>query len=385
MTITTLGTVGDDPELLELMVADWRRGSTVAEVTGDLVKLYESFVEDLRARTIRENIRGAVRGLTAVNGCDHHPTRSTLAKIGFNKELEASQRDALNGALRYVAEHRDAAVLPYDLSLADLDEAAFRMCDLYGQACGALPLRDIEMSTAHTPDYTFIVDGKRYSYAFLYSYLHYAHCAQFVDFARIDNVVEIGGGVGRQLEVTKKLHPHLKFYMVDLGPTLYACHQYVSAVFPGSIVPYRATRDRATITLERPGDIAFVGNWQLDQLRPAGATLSFNTAVFCIMEPQVVTRYLSALKTFSDFIYLMEPKTDLCATIYNMPAAPTFRTYEEALAGDFTLVDRRPAVRPLNYRRDFGGFEMMMWIANRSLDGSAVRPAARAARREPAR
>lgn len=95
------------------------------------------------------------------------------------------------------------------------------------------------------------------------------------------------------------------------------------------------------------------------------------------MEPSVVARYLSALKRFCDFIYLMEPRSDLCASIYHMPAAPTFRTYEEALERDFVLVDRQDAFWPLSYRRDFGGFEMMMGVAKRAKDSAATRPAAR--------
>jgi putative sugar O-methyltransferase len=377
---TDTRSVGDDPALLDLMISDWRNGPTVSEVTGDLVKLYDSFIEDLQTRSLRENIRLATRGLTAVSGCDQHPTRIALARLSAIKDIEPSQRQALTSALGYIADHREANILPYDLSVRDLDETAFRICDLYGKLCGAPSLGDIEMSTAHFPDYTFTVNGKQYSYSFLYSYLHYAYAAQFVDFSALDNVIEIGPGVGRQVEVTKKLHPHLKFYLVDLGPTLYACNQYLSAAFPDSVLPYRTTREQDTITIDRPGGIAFIGNWQLERVRPLGRTLSFNTAVFCIMEPAVVTRYLSALRRFSDYIYMMEPRTDLCASIYHMPAAPTFRTYEEALERDFVVVNRQDAVWPLKYRRDFGGFEMMMWVAKRAMDGAATKPAARATR-----
>jgi putative sugar O-methyltransferase len=365
--------VEDDLAVLDAMVTDWLAGPTVSEVTGDLVKLYMSFVDDLRSKGLRENIQNAVRGLTAVNGCDTLPTRAATAKLERNSSIEEPTKKAIAAALDFIASHRDVPVLPYDLSLADLDEAAYRMCDLYGRVRGAAPLSSIEMSTPHFPEYFFLVNGKKYSNIFLYAYLHYAYLSQFIDFEKVDNIIEIGPGAGRQVEVIRKLHPHIKFYLIDLAPTLYVCNRYMDAMFPGSVVPYEQIRSADSITLDQPGAIATIGNWQLDKVRPSGVTLSFNTAVYCLMVPQTVRRYLEPIAKMSQAVYLMEPATDLCREIYNMPAAPTFDTYKDILSSRFDLVDRSPALRPLNYRRDFGGFEMMTWIAKDAKGHAFVR------------
>lgn len=368
------GKLVDDFNLLETIISDWENSPTVKEVQGEMIHLYSKFIDDLKKYTFEQNIANKIRGLTAVNGVDNNPIRYPIAKLERRGDFDLNLKESIRNTLEFVCKYREQNVLPYDLSLRDLDESAFRLCEFYGKACGAPDIRNIEISKANNPEYTFFIDGKEYSYILLTSYIHYCYCAQFIKFDEIDNIIEIGGGVGRQLEITKKFHPHLNFYMVDLGPTLYACHQYMSAIFPDSVIPYQQTRDKQKITIDGKGKIAFVGNWQLDKLKPQGTTLSFNTAVFCIMQEETVARYISYLQNHCDIFYLMEPRTDETKKIYNLPSAPTYNTYEKLFNQNFTILNRQEAFRPLSARRDFGGFDMMMWISNKNTSSNFLTP-----------
>jgi hypothetical protein len=244
------------------------------------------------------------------------------------------------------------------------------MCDLYGRLAGAVSVAELEMGTAHNPLHTFAIKGKRYSYLYLYYYLQYAYCAQFLDFESVSNIVEVGPGLGRAVEILRKAHPHLRFYLVDLAPTLYVCQRNLAALFPESVVPYAETRAAGRISDSPPGSISFLGPHQLEALAPAGPTLSFNAGVMSNMTPQTVRRYLSRLKVMATWLYLMEPGRDETKRLYSMPEAPTSDTYRSELEPDFRLLDRSEGLKPLSVRRDFGGFEATFWIRKRSADGS---------------
>lgn len=358
--------IKDDPALLERMLQEWRGSAGFSQISGELIGMYDRFSDDLRRKGLARCMEEGVRGMTAVDGCDLPPTRAPIAKAASNADLDPGVREQVVGALRFVEAHRESRVLPYDLALRDLDESAFRLCELYGRTCGAPPLGDLELSEIHGGQYFFEVGGKRYSYGFLVTYIHYAYCCRFLRFADVDNILEIGPGAGRQAHLIRTLHPRIKFYLVDLGPTLYLCHQYLRAHFSDSVVPFESGSDGPAVTLRKEGQIATVGNWQFDRVRPEGRTFSFNTAVFCLMHPATMERYVRRIADVAEWAYLMEPRTDLCAKIYNLPAVPSFEDYRRILEPTHALVDRSPAFRPLTVRRDFGGFDMMFWARKRA-------------------
>ena len=192
-----------------------------------------------------------------------------------------------------------------------------------------------------------------YNYAFLYSYIHYCFIAKYIDLNSYDNVIEIGGGVGRQLEVIKKVHPHLNFYMIDMGCTLYACHQYLKSIFSDSIIDYRETADLKSISIDDSGKICFVGNWDLNKISPKGKTLGLGTAVFSLMRNETVSKYMSHLGNHCEAIYMMEPITDLTKKVYNMESSPSYETYTQLLSDSYYLAGVR-CVHPLSQRKDFG-------------------------------
>ena len=361
MTVPISGKVLDDPDLLAVILEDWRAGGTQKELTGSLVKFYDSFATLLTERSLQENIKHAIRGITGVNGCDLSPIQRTMATLQ-NSQLLREAQESIFETLAFAEQNPKMKILPYELSLDDLNKTAFRICEMYGELHNAPSIKTIEMSVSHYPDYLFMIDDKYYSYVFLYSYIHYVYSSRFVDYAHIDNVIEIGPGAGRQVEIIKKFHPHLKFYLIDLGPTLYLCHQYLSSVFPDDIIPYTSTRGRDTISIEDPGKLAFIGNACIDNIVPVGDTISVSSAVFGLMPPTVAKRYLDRLSTVSNYIFMMESRGDESKGTYSLDASTCLEDFHRFLDEKFDLINHEPAFYPLSLREGFGGFEMMMWV-----------------------
>lgn len=364
MTEPISGKVSDDPDLLAVILEDWRAGGTQKELTGSLVKFYDSFATLLTEQSLQENIKHAIRGITGVNGCDLSPIQRTLATLTNNQLLQETQ-ESISEALVFAEQNPQMKILPYELSLDDLNKTAFRVCELYGELHGAPSIKTIEMSESHYPDYLFMIDGKQYSYVFLYSYIHYVYSSRFVNYDDIDNVIEIGPGAGRQVEIIKKFHPHLTFYLVDLGPTLYVCHQYLASIFPDDIIPYMSTRGKGVISVEDPGKLAFIGNAYIDGIAPVGNTISVSSAVFGLMSPTVAKRYLDKLSAVSEYIFMMESRGDCSKGTYSLDASACLDDFHRFLDERFDLIDQEPAFYPLSVREGFGGFEMMMWARAR--------------------
>ena len=84
----------DDLGLLNQMVSDWESSYAYSEVEGGLKKTYQSFVDDLRTLGLQGCVDQRVRGVTAINGCDAHPTHAPEAKALLNNRL--SQQEGLD-------------------------------------------------------------------------------------------------------------------------------------------------------------------------------------------------------------------------------------------------------------------------------------------------
>ncbi len=157
---------------------------------------------------------------------------------------------------------------------------------------GGKSICELEASTIGNPEDVFSIDGKTYTTSTLYYYLHYAYCCQYMNFDLIDTVMEIGSGSGKQIEIIKKLHPDICFYIFDMPLQLYVCEQYLSALFPNSVVSYEKTRLMKRIPEQRKGKIFIFGNWKLPELTDLNYDLFWNSASLQEMEPDVALNYL---------------------------------------------------------------------------------------------
>lgn len=168
------------------------------------------------------------------------------------------------------------------------------------------PLQDLNASMAGNPEDRFRIGDKVYTRSILGYYLSYLYCTNFVEFESLRVVAELGPGSGKQVEVLKKLHPHLSFYLFDIPPQLYVCEQYLKTVFPESVVPYMRTRELRSLPQDAPGKIFILGNWQFPLLSSAQVDLFWSAYTFQEMEPHVTANYLSYVDRAARTAYLCQ-------------------------------------------------------------------------------
>ncbi len=358
------GTITDNKQLLAAMMEDTRHAPGAFSIDGPTAAFLDEFHADLSEKGLERMLVEGSKLLNTIGACNFSP----LQQMEYNLkgrlqagEISDDEHRVLSEASRIIFEKSSINMLPYELSMRDLNLAAFRACELYAKETGARPPSELNMAEVAYPEYTFEVDGHRYSYLFLYYYCRYAFCSQFVDFDQLDTVFEVGSGSGRAIEIIKKLHPHLSFHLFDLAPQLYVAHQFLQEIFPDSLVEYDRTRGLESVHDLADGGIHFHPHYHVDRLDLAGKTLSWNTMVFCIMAPHRAARYFDCIRRAADYVYAVEPSTEAGGGQYGLAETMTWEQYESFMAEGFELEKRCRAFRPLAPIRAWGGVDDMFW------------------------
>ena len=177
--------------------------------------------------------------------------------------------------------------------------------NIEGEKAGANSVDSFEASLTGNPEDVITVNGKIYTTSILYYYLRYVYCTRFINFDDISILVELGSGCGKQVEVIKKLHPDICFFIFEIPPQLYVCEQYLTSVFPESVVSYKQTRDMNVPRVEK-GKIFIFGNWKFPLIEKVNVGLFWNAASFQEMEPDVVSNYLEFVNAQAKYVYLFE-------------------------------------------------------------------------------
>jgi len=226
----------------------------------------------------------------------------------------------------------------------------FERTEMFGDRFGAKSVRSISASRVGNPEWCFEVDGREYNFSFLYKYLVYAWCCQFVDFDKISMITEIGSGLGIQTEVLKKLYPDLTILLFDIPPQLYVCERYLSEVFPGEVVSYRKTREMTSLESLEAGKIYIFGNSRFPLLPPQPNSLFMNHTSFQEMEPDVVANYLRTVNKSVDHVFMNN--NIVGKEVAKRPGAPgvitptTLEHYKEGLK-KFDLIFSERRLTPL--------------------------------------
>jgi len=289
--------VADDVALLDLMHADMCAADPVFQPprcrAGDLPLVTEELRAGLRDFRRRDDTRVADLG-----ACDAPPRmlRDIKASGAVLPVLEAL-RDALNG--RIARGHR---ALVEGLSIVDLYDTAFRICDAQAQRGPTIArVGDLDVSRVGNP-FGFEHDHRFLTRSALFFYMRYAFVAEHVNFEVVDTVVQLGADAGKQAEVLQQLHPHLTIVLLDLAPSLYVAERFLTTAYPDRTVPYRETRQPGCALV--PGYIHFFGNFRIDDVAPLGNTLFWSAATLEEMEPAAVAHYGRAVTPLADWLYL---------------------------------------------------------------------------------
>lgn len=163
----------------------------------------------------------------------------------------------------------------------------------------------LSISLNGNPEHFINYNGNVYTLDSLYRYLCYSYCSYFINFDKINLVVELGSGSGKQIEVLKKLHPNLTFIVFDIAPQLYICEQYLKSIFPDSVVSYRNTRNIDNLSFDK-GNIYIFGAYQFELIKNIKVDLFWNCCSFQEMEPEVVLNYLNFVNLSAKHVYLAE-------------------------------------------------------------------------------
>jgi putative sugar O-methyltransferase len=229
------------------------------------------------------------------------------------------------------------------LAYRSIYKSRYKAAKEFGNRNMAQPIDRLEATMVGSPKDVFSVDGKLYTTRLLYYYIHYAYCCKYVDFNTIDTIMELGAGSGKQIEVIKKLHPHTTFYVFDIAPQLYICQQYLSALFPDSVISYRQTRTMNELPEEHVGKILIFGSWKISELAGLSYDLFWNSASFQEMEPNIVSNYLKYTNQQTKrYVYLFELMKGMPRALkegsHGVLEPTTFEHYKLGLK-DFQLQD----------------------------------------------
>lgn len=356
----------DSPELLERMLKDNDEAKPIyqpSHVWNQVKEILTGFLRKNGLKDIRSRTDCApMQGFGATDPSPRHYPLAILA----NTNIDSRYRDALIDAHEVFHQNPSYQGLPFGISVLELCESAFRIAELSGRLHGATPLDTMEISMIGTPAFTFLIRGKNYTNIFLSYYMRYAYCCQFIDFSKVDTVVEIGCGAGKFAEVLKKAHPHLGFYLLELAPQSYICHQYLRGVFgEDAVIHYDDLRNSKHIEVPQ-GKIAVLGNWQVEDIKPQGRVLFVNTASFQEMEPDIVKNYIDYVKPYSQAIYLLQsitgvPGQQAHPTGANEPL--TMEHYQNFLSDRYKLISQEIAYDPLKTISDLAhNYYNMMWV-----------------------
>lgn len=239
---------------------------------------------------------------------------------------------------------------PYDVTLEGLRQLACEYVYAIGEKFGAKSLDKFEVSLIGNPEDVIKIGGRVYTMPILYYYLKYVYCQSYLNFDDVEIMVELGCGSGKQVEVIKKLHPNSCFLLFDIPPQLYVCEQYLSAVFPGSVVSYQDTRNMDSLPGNKEGKIFIFGNWKFPILNETQIDLFWNASSFQEMEPDVVMNYLSYINKQARAVFLEEmmggKEVARKEGSHGVLKQTTLEDYRSGLA-NFQLLNMSPCRSPL--------------------------------------
>ncbi len=230
-----------------------------------------------------------------------------LQAFGFSDAVYHRKYTPLRRLLARLLGLKQRYLTPYSVSREQIEEMAWRHCEVYGQLTGALPLATIEASVAGGPQSVFNAGGKRYTMPFLSYYLRYCFAQQYIPFDRNPVLIELGSGSGYQVELLKKLYPDMTILCFDMPGQIFLCENYLSAALGSDqVVTTESTLGWENLSAVQPGKVYCLGNWQMPLLSHFSFDVFWNAASFGEMEPGVVRNYLSFVTGTAEWIYLQQ-------------------------------------------------------------------------------
>ena len=345
----------DNPQLLKLMVEDTAHIPDIYKTTNYWSVYEKRFLSELQKLGLHDFRRRKNSILSSFGATD---LDTSLGQIDLFKSWIFNNRITrkIPFWLRFLSfqNHLLNKILPiekpYNIETEDLKQLSCEFTRMHGEKIGAKSIDEFEASLIGNPEDVINNGEKVYTMSILYYYLRYVYCCNHIDFDNIEIMVELGSGSGKQIEVIKKLYPDICFLLFDIPPQLYVCEQYLSAVFPDSVVSYNDTRNMDLLPKTQKGKIFIFGNWKFPIIEKVKIDLFWNAASFQEMEPDVVANYLSYINKQANAVFLQEVMSGKEVAKkkgdHGVLKQAKLEDYKNGLA-NFQLLDISPCLLPI--------------------------------------
>jgi len=309
-TMKDIDQVGNDAILLDVMIDDNKKSSALYQPTNYWEVYGNRIVDEIKKLGLKDFRRRKGSLLTCFGALDLDDFN--FGKINIYKKYDSKtlghapgytkMMEGINNLLnKFIPIDQ-----PYDIDLNEIKKIFYEITCVHGEKNRAKPLSSISISKAGNPESSIEINNNFYTLTSLYYYLRYAFCSKYIDFDDVKTIVELGSGCGKQVEIIRKLHPGVCYFLFDVPPALYVCEQYLKKVFPGHVVSYKDTRVMKEMPEPEPGKIFVFGAQKFPLLATYAFDLFWNCASLQEMEPDVVQNYLSFVDMSANFVYLME-------------------------------------------------------------------------------
>jgi putative sugar O-methyltransferase len=335
----------------------------------DLLQEYKNAPTEFRATSYWESYEKNI--LDTIRSIDLNQLRSgkypILTTFGFNdsiyiyrSDLSFLKKSVLSFVHRYVI--KDRPFLPYRLKISDIQELAYRHCELMAALSNSTPIGAIEVSTFGGPKDLFEMKGRKYTMQFLGYYLRYCFSQKHICFKGGEILVELGSGSGFQIEILKKLYPNMTVLCFDLPGQIFLAEKYLAqALGQENTVGTDVTLKWRDLSGIKRGAVHFFGSWQIPLLEDFKFDVFWNAASFGEMEPDVVENYLRYIKGNAGWIYLLQARHGKEATGRTHVKTPiTFNDYQEMLSG-YVLQEEQDAWQAHRRLWQSGGYFEGVW------------------------
>ncbi len=283
--------VSDNLQLMELMVEDGKKADPLYRPTPYWERFQAELISELKSQGLKDFRRRKNSIIERFGGVDLDPMEDFLynSKDKALKPLQFAHKIKLGVNKSFGKnEHLERYNIAYE----------------YGKKNNAVSLDRLSTTFLGNPAEIFEINGNLYSTLILNKYIEYAYCCKFVNFDTINTITELGTGAGKQVEVIKKLHPNICFYLFDIAPEQYVGEQYLSALFPNDVVSYRETRQIEELPPPEKGKIFIIGNWKIPHLKNFNYDLFWNSGSLDETEYAVAQNYLSFVNSQAKYVYL---------------------------------------------------------------------------------
>jgi len=363
--------VKDDTELLRMMMIDSEKLSPLYAPTNYWQQQNKLLIPELKSKGLK-NLRRRKNSVLNTFGANDLNSSTKYLRTLYKGRGSKERRIVYFLIRNFLKSKLGNKIIKFitdgysGIDQNDLNLLCYTYAKHYGMTHNAIPITQFETTLLGNPENVFLVEDKLYTIKILNYYIRYAYCNKFINFNDINSIMEIGSGAGRQVEVIKQLYPNMTFYLLDIIPELYIAEQYLSALFPDSVVSYRETRKLKRIPENERGKIYILDLSKIEVLD--SYDLFINSNSFQEMEPNVVLNYLKYVNNQARYVFLsntIQGKEVAKKQGQHGVLQKTNLSHYKAGLAYFELKDVEPQVRiPRVYRVRYNKF--MFWEKNRN-------------------